>query len=94
MHMDDTEDGECVECAELLEQLAGYLDGELSPEVQHDLLLHAQECAHCARLVRSLRRLVDYCRLEPNCEMPPAVRTELWITIRRELYSEGDSAQA
>jgi hypothetical protein len=31
--------------------------------------------------------LVHYCSLEPTCEMPVAVRKELWVSIRREIHT-------
>jgi anti-sigma factor RsiW len=76
---------DCSDCAEVEKLIAEYMDGEADAELASALLLHAQSCAHCAALLRSLKRLVHYCSLEPNCEMPVAVRKELWVTIRREL---------
>ena len=89
----DDHAGECRECSDLLQFLEGYLDGELTEKVRQDVLLHAQECHRCARLLRSLQRLVVYCHLEPNCEMPTDVRQQLWITIRRELYTDDSPTQ-
>ncbi len=79
---------ECHDCGEVEQLIAEYLDGEADAELASALLLHAQSCAHCATLLRSLKRLVHYCSLEPNCEMPVAVRRELWVTIRREIRAE------
>jgi hypothetical protein len=79
---------ECTECVELLEMMAQFIDGEADEELRRDLILHAQSCRDCARLLRSLQRLVHYCHLEPNCEMPVTVRRELWVTIRRELHTD------
>lgn len=78
---------ECPECEEARELIARYMGGDEDEELARELLLHAQTCADCATLLRSLRRLVDYCRLEPNCEMPVTVRRELWVTIRREIHT-------
>jgi anti-sigma factor RsiW len=76
---------DCKECEELLQMIAEYVDGEADEELRRELLLHAQTCGDCARLLRSFQRLVHYCHLEPNCEMPARVRHELWITIRQEI---------
>ena len=79
---------ECHECDEAKDLIARYMGGDEDDELARELLLHAQTCAECATLLRSLRRLVDYCHLEPNCEMPVTVRRELWVTIRRELHTD------
>jgi hypothetical protein len=81
----DGKQGECRECEELLEMIAAFVDGEADTELRRELLLHAQTCTDCARLLRSFQRLVHYCHIEPNCEMPANVRRELWITIRQEI---------
>lgn len=73
------------ECTESHELIAQYMGGGADDELTCALLLHAQSCKKCARLLRSLKRLVHYCQLEPNCEMPVTVRKELWVTIRRDL---------
>ena len=80
--------GECHDCGEVKELIAQYMGGDEDDELARALLLHAQSCANCATLLRSLKRLVHYCSLEPNCEMPVTVRRELWVTIRRELHTD------
>jgi hypothetical protein len=80
--------GECHDCGEAKELIARYVGGEEDEELARQVLLHAQTCGDCAALLRSLKRLVHYCHLEPNCEMPVAVRRELWVTIRREIHTD------
>jgi len=80
--------GECRDCTEAKELIARYLSGDEDEELARNVLLHAQTCSECATLLRSLKRLVHYCSLEPNCEMPVTVRRELWVTIRRELHTD------
>lgn len=77
--------GECHDCGEARELIARYVNGDEDEELARQVLLHAQSCPECAGLLRSLKRLVHYCRLEPTCDMPGAVRKELWISIRREI---------
>ena len=79
---------ECHDCGEVRELIAQYMGGDEDNELARALLLHAQSCTDCARLLHSLKRLVDYCHLEPNCEMPVTVRRELWVMIRRELHTD------
>jgi hypothetical protein len=79
--------GECHDCVEAKELIARYLSGDEDEELARQVLLHAQSCTECATLLRSLKRLVHYCSLEPTCEMPVTVRRELWVTIRREIHT-------
>ena len=79
---------ECGDCEEVKKLIARYVSGDEDEELARKVLVHAQSCGQCATLLRSLKRLVHYCSLEPNCEMPVAVRRELWITIRRELHTD------
>jgi hypothetical protein len=80
-----TQTGECHDCGEAKELIARYVGGDEDDELARKLLLHAQSCTECATLLRSLKRLVHYCSLEPTCEMPVEVRRELWVSIRREI---------
>jgi hypothetical protein len=79
--------GECHDCGEAKELIARYVGGEEDEELARKLLLHAQTCSECATLLRSLKRLVHYCSLEPACDMPTTVRRELWVSIRREMHT-------
>jgi hypothetical protein len=78
--------GECRDCIEAKELIAKYVGGDEDEELARKVLLHAQTCGECATLLRSLKRLVHYCSLEPTCEMPVTVRRELWVTIQREIH--------
>jgi hypothetical protein len=79
--------GECRDCTEAKDQIARYVGGDEDEELARKVLLHAQTCSDCAILLRSLKRLVHYCSLEPTCEMPVTVRRELWVSIRREIHT-------
>jgi hypothetical protein len=79
--------GECRDCTEAKELIARYVGGDEDDALARKVLLHAQTCGECATLLRSLKRLVHYCSLEPTCEMPVTVRRELWVTIRREIHT-------
>jgi hypothetical protein len=79
---------ECHDCGEAKKLIARYVGGDEDDELARKLLLHAQSCTECAALLRSLKRLVHYCSLEPSGEMPMAVRRELWVTIRRDATAD------
>uniref|UniRef100_A0A7C4GH76 Putative zinc-finger domain-containing protein n=1 Tax=candidate division WOR-3 bacterium TaxID=2052148 RepID=A0A7C4GH76_UNCW3 len=81
---------ECHECAELLEWAAAYLDGEASAELRSELMVHVHDCAVCARMLRSLQRMVEVFHLIPHQEVPAHVHEQLWIAIRHELDSVRD----
>ncbi len=72
-------------CAELSEWVCFYVEGEVSAEVRQQILLHIQTCRSCARLVRSLKRTVHYCQIEPGCEVPETAHHRLWQMLRRLL---------
>ena len=81
------EDVECRECTEAGGLISERLCGELDHESTKRLILHAQSCPNCARLLRTLMRLVHTLQMEPPIEMPPAVRSELWVKIRYEIHT-------
>jgi len=81
---------ECHECAELMEWAAAYLEGEATAELRRELLVHVRDCAVCARLLRSLQRMVQVFHLTPHQEVPAEVHERLWIAIRHELYEDDE----
>ncbi len=87
--MEENNGNFCTDCQELVEWVAEYLEGEMDSEARRQLLVHIQGCRTCAEMLRSMKRLVHYCHLEPNCEVPPAVHQELWISIRHEISQRG-----
>ncbi|MEO0069737.1 MAG: zf-HC2 domain-containing protein [candidate division WOR-3 bacterium] len=72
---------EKCECAELKEWIALYIEGEASGEIRQQLLLHIQSCGMCARFVRSLKRVVHYCQIEPGWDVPQRAHERLWQAI-------------
>jgi hypothetical protein len=78
---------ECVECQELQTLIAEYIEGEAGREECAQLMIHITTCRECATLVRSLKRVVHYCRLEPGCDVPTAVHEQLWQFIQTKVLS-------
>jgi len=72
------------ECTKGHELIAEHLGGEADREPTRELLLHAQVCKNCARLLRSLRPLVLFCLGESDSETPGEPKV-LFSAIRREL---------
>ncbi len=72
-----------TECVQISQWVAFYIEGEAAPEIRQQLLIHIQSCAACARLVRSLKRLVDYCSIEPGWDVPERAHKLLWEALRQ-----------
>ncbi|MEO0079457.1 MAG: hypothetical protein ABIK44_02110 [candidate division WOR-3 bacterium] len=81
---------ECRECAELLEWASACIEGDATEELRRELMIHVSSCTACARLFRSLKRVVHFCQLETGCDVPGEVHERLWIAIRQELLSEDE----
>ncbi len=69
-------------CVDLQEWALLFVDGDLPDEPRRQLLIHIQVCNNCARLVRSLKRTVHLCHLEPGPEVPEKTHQKLWQVIR------------
>lgn len=74
--------GSC-DCVELQEWALLFVEGELPDESRCQLLVHIQTCTACARLVRTLKKTVHLCRLEPGTVVPEKTHRQLWQTIRQ-----------
>ena len=72
------------ECTKGHELISKYMGGLPDADPTRELLLHAQTCANCARLLRSLKPLVLFCLGESDGETP-GERKVLFSAIRREL---------
>ncbi|MFC5380578.1 mycothiol system anti-sigma-R factor [Aquipuribacter nitratireducens] len=51
-----------TDCADALDRLYEYIDGELTPEVKHKIRVHLDECAPCldqADVERAVKALVS-----------------------------------
>jgi anti-sigma factor RsiW len=73
------------DCAELKEWAALYVEGEVSEEIRQQLLFHIQTCSNCAHLVRSLKRTVHYCQIEPGWDVPQNAHERLWQSLKKLL---------
>lgn len=89
MSESDDRFAECPECAEFLDWIAEFLDGEASTEVRQELMLHVHSCASCTRLVWSLRRVLGFCRTQVGQEVPQVVHEQLWQVLIQEFGDVG-----
>ncbi|MFO7675465.1 MAG: hypothetical protein R6X12_04015 [bacterium] len=84
---------ECRECSELIELISEYLDDGETVEMRQALAAHAAVCDRCARLLWSMRRVVETCRVEGSPEVPGEVHVALWRVLVEEFRAEGDRTE-
>lgn len=59
-------------CAEYLQDLNDYLDGQLDPTLCAEIEKHVGECPNCKLMIDSLKMTVKLCRESGHCEELPA----------------------
>ena len=72
-------------CRDILEHIAGYLDGELDVTECHRIEAHCEQCGDCARLVSGLRETVGLCRKAAGTPLPEPVRALARARVQRML---------
>jgi predicted anti-sigma-YlaC factor YlaD len=58
-------------CAEYLNDLNDYLDGELDESLCAEIEAHVGECRNCKLMIDTLRQTVKLCRESGECESLP-----------------------
>jgi len=78
--------GEGMTCHEMIDRLSLYLDGELRPQVVHEVerhLEHCSDCRHCAEEIRATIRLIKERAYEPLAPLErQRMRERLWQRLR------------
>lgn len=72
-------------CRETLEQIEGYLDGELPVGECRIIDDHCRACASCASFVAGLRETVGLCRQVAAAPLPDDVRARALASVRKLL---------
>jgi anti-sigma factor RsiW len=72
-------------CAEILEHISSYLDGELAATECDAIERHCRECAACASVVKGLRHTVGLCREAGSAQLPEGVRNRAQESVRKLL---------
>jgi anti-sigma factor RsiW len=70
-------------CAEVMVDLSGYLDGELSPERAAQLEAHVRECQTCAQFGSGFSTMIA--RVRERLASPDAVPAEVAMRLRARL---------
>ena len=75
-------------CLALLEQLSRYVDDEMTPRERRAIDTHCRDCRRCRRMIASLRRTIDLCRVAGSAPLPTRVRARAAARIARLVRSE------
>ena len=71
-----------MDCANYVEDLTAYIDGELSDGVAERLRLHINSCASCASELRGVKEAAVFVDSHVH-ELKP--RPELWANVRSQI---------
>ncbi len=71
-----------MNCRNALEQISGYLDGELDEELKRTLQVHLNGCHHCKAVFDTTKKTVElYCDGK-LFQLPGTVRERLHNALR------------
>jgi anti-sigma factor RsiW len=73
-----------VQCREIVDFLADYLDGGLPPATAKALEEHLEGCAPCIAFVNTYRGTINAARKIREVELPPELRDRLLSFLRRK----------
>ncbi len=69
----------------ILDFLADYLEGTLTPDVVADLERHLGECEPCVAYLKTYRKTRELTGRAGRGEMPPEMRARLRVFLRKQL---------
>ena len=74
-----------MKCANIIEELSGYLDGAMDPALRAELEDHLAKCKKCRLVVDTCKKTIDiYCNSEP-VPLPDETRSRLHNALREKL---------
>lgn len=73
-----------LRCRDIVELLAGYLEGELDPATAEALAGHLADCRECTAFVNTYRSTVRTARQLREEEIPPQLRARLLTFLRQQ----------
>jgi predicted anti-sigma-YlaC factor YlaD len=82
-----------VNCIEVLEQLADYLDDDARADLCDAINEHLQRCPDCRIQVETVRRTIVLYKAEPQVETPTAITLRLDDVLKRA-YRSGPEPRA
>jgi mycothiol system anti-sigma-R factor len=79
-----------VNCAELIEKLMDYLDGELVEEQRTTVKVHLDGCQNCTFILESYTHTVRVVKKLPRCgKLPETVEARLREVLKDHLGKGG-----
>lgn len=79
-----TDEPSAVQCREIVDLLADYLDGTLPPDTARALETHLEGCSPCIAFVNTYRGTINAARKIREVEFPPELRDRLLSFLRRK----------
>lgn len=61
-----------IPCEEAARYVYGYLDGELEPETERELVAHVDQCRKCMGVVEFERRILEFVHRSGTFEEAPS----------------------
>jgi anti-sigma factor (TIGR02949 family) len=78
-------EGAAVQCREIVDFLADYLEGSLPPDTARALETHLEGCPPCIAFVNTYRGTINAARKIRQVEIPPELRDRLLSFLRRKM---------
>ncbi|MCB2209644.1 zf-HC2 domain-containing protein [bacterium] len=80
-----------VECQNIVENLNGYIDGELDSELCGQLEAHIQSCPKCKVVVNTLKKTIHLYQVDgEKTSLPEDARKRLYACLDLEDYVTKD----
>jgi len=77
-----------MNCQDILDNLNGYIDGELDHQLCLDIEAHIKSCPDCKIVVNTLKKTVQLCqKVGQEAELPEDVRKRLYARLDLEAYA-------
>ncbi len=76
---------ELSECADVVELVSAYLDGELAPSMADAVRAHLALCPGCTTYFAQVRSTVEQVRTLEADDLPVSLRDDLMEAFRREV---------
>lgn len=77
--------GTMLTCRRVVNLLSDYIDGELAPNLQHQLEAHLQDCKPCTAFIKTFKQTQAMARAVHYGDMPPELRQRLRGFLRERL---------
>ncbi len=71
-------------CRDLLDQLSGYIDGELEATICAEVEAHLAECPNCRIMVDTVRKTITLYRSQATTTLPSDVEERLFKVLKLE----------